>query len=113
VLRTATAVLAVFLVLIFAFDMTNLFHAGPVSAPENGAQYYKSENGSSADGQGSLGSNGIADRAGANEGEGEVGWIRPLEYGVLGGVVLLGGATMAMWRGRRRALFETSNEDDA
>lgn len=100
VLRTATAVMAVFLVLVFAFDMTNLFHAGPMSTQEKGAQSYSSEKGrADAGDQATLDINGET-----NQEEGEAGWVRPLEYGVLGGVVVLGGVTIAAWRGRRRGI---------
>ena len=100
VLRTATAVLAVFLVLIFAFDMTNLFHTGPISTQEKSGSFYESEERSSDAGD-HLGS--VTDGE-TNQEEGEAGWVRPLEYGVLGGVVVLGGVTIAVWRGRRRGI---------
>ena len=100
VLRTATAVLAVFLVLIFAFDMTNLFHTGPISTQEKSGSFYGLEERSSDAGD-HLGS--VTDGE-TNQEEGEAGWVRPLEYGVLGGVVVLGGVTIAVWRGRRRGI---------
>ena len=100
VLRTATAVLAVFLVLIFAFDMTNLFHTGPVSTQEKSGSFYGSE-----EGRGDAGDQATLDINGeTNQEEGEAGWVRPLEYSVLGGVVVLGGVTIAAWRGRRRGI---------
>jgi len=34
-------------------------------------------------------------------GEEEAGWVRPLEYGLLGVVVVLGGATVAGWRKKK------------
>ena len=100
VLRTATAVMAVFLVLVFAFDMTNLFHAGPMSTPENEAPSYGSEKG-----KGDAGDHlGFVTNGEANQKRGEAGWVRPLEYGVLGGVVVFGGMTIAVWRGGRRSV---------
>jgi len=108
-MRAATVVLAVFLILLFAFDMTNLFHTGPISNQQGGPQYYSSEKDRSQAGdKNTLGANG-----GTSQEKSEAGWVRPLEYGVLGGVVVLGGATLLVWRSRRRALFETSNENDA
>ena len=100
VLRTATAVMAVFLVLIFAFDMTNLFHTSPISTQEKSGSFYGSEE-RRGDAGDHLGS--VTDGE-TNQEEGEAGWVRPLEYSVLGGVVVLGGVTIAAWRGRRRGI---------
>jgi hypothetical protein len=108
VLRTATAVMAVFLVLIFAFDMTNLFHTGPISTPENGTQSYgPSEKGNETDFSWAVTGDVTSQE------KGEAGWVHPLEYGILGGVVVLGGVTIVVWRDRKRTAIRESDEDVA
>jgi len=133
VLRTATAVVAAFLVLVFALDVVNTFEAGPVSTEEEGASSYDSEKGDllgggasraesgpqtmggeeeylSPDGENGAAQEDVTDEDGetaAATGEGtlgeeEAGWVRPLEYGLLGVVVVLGGVTVANWRKKRK-----------
>jgi hypothetical protein len=101
--------MAVFLVLIFAFDMTNLFHTGPISTPENGTQSYgPSEKGNETDYHIGAVTSGVTSQE-----KGEAGWVRPLEYSLLGMVVVLGGVTIAAWRDRKRAVIRESDKDVA
>jgi len=93
--------MVVFLVLVFAFDLANMFHTSPAPTPENASQFYSSEKErADADDQATLDAN-----SGTNQEKHDAGWVRPLEYGILGGGVVLGGVTIAVWRGRRRAVI--------
>jgi hypothetical protein len=124
VLRMATAVVAVFLVMAFAADMANLFESSAVLRGEKGQSSYGSQqDDGSSDGKWSYPygngptldiSDGDQERAtdedggatgeseGGTLGTTEAGWVRPLEYSLLGGTVLLGGAAIAARRGRRK-----------
>ena len=133
VLRTATAVVAAFLVLVFALDVVNVFEAGPVSTQEEGASSYDSEKGGllgdgasraesghqtmegeeeylSPDGEDGAAhedvTNGDEETAAAagegTRGEEEAGWVRPLEFGLLGVVMVFGGVTIAGWRKKKK-----------
>jgi hypothetical protein len=129
----ATAVVAVFLVLAFAADMANLFESSAILRGEKGQSSYGSQqdDGSSDSQESPSKGNGATldfldgDQEGAtNEGGGatgeseggtlvttEAGWVRPLEYSLLGGTVLLGGATIVALRGRRKAPLAATAED--
>jgi len=151
VLRTATASMALLLVLFFAADATNLFQTTPACSPEAGAsselgtgqeegggsysqdsdtrdvtpseepvQNVASAGASGESGQSTpdasdeLHSDSVvvdneqeekeqAELAAGTPGSEEAGWIRPLEYGLLGMLVVLAGLTLAAWRRARRA----------
>ncbi len=98
VLRTATAVVAVFLVLVFALDVVNVFETGPTSVEEG--RTYSDERAPEEKGPGSEPS--TAATGEGTLGEEEAGWVRPLEYGLLGVAVVLGGMTTATWRKRKK-----------
>ena len=132
VLRTATAVVAACLVLVFALDVVNTFEAGPASTQEEGSSSYDYEKGGlhgdgasraesgpqtmggeeeylSPDGEDGAAqedvTNGDEETAAATGegtlGEEEAGWVRPLEYGLLGVVVVFAGAAVAGWRKKK------------
>lgn len=125
VLRTVTAVVAAFLVLVFAADMVNLFEGGITSTEQPGASSYGpgsgdddagsslsrqragvtlengsgEKNGTEGDGGGEEGADNTY--LGETLGESQAGWLRPLEYGLLA-VVVSGGVAMVFWWGERR-----------
>ena len=90
VLRVATAVVAVFLLLTVVFDAANVFEG-----PQRGVLNERGEQ--SAE----MFIPGGGEEGGTTSTE-EAGWVRPLEYGLLGVVVVLGGGTLAYWRSTKR-----------
>jgi hypothetical protein len=140
-LRAATSVAAVFLALVFASDLINLFEVTPSLVDERGApsSTLGPEGGEEQEVAPSPGENwsfvaglpcpftikgwiaGEPELGPSSEEEGpaeeeepglpsegeelareEAGWLRPLEYGFLGVVVVLGGATIANWRKEKK-----------
>jgi len=92
-LRVATAVVAVALVAIFSADLLHQFETGPVSQEQQLAR----DEAAALFAAGTL-----EDEAGEVEGAGvEAGWVRPVEFSLLGAAVALGGLTLAGWRRQR------------
>jgi len=101
-LRAATSVAALCLVLLFAGDLVNLFEGTPSLMEKEGAP--PSTLGPERDGHwGTVLSPdewyGPAEEELAAE---EAGWLRPLEYSLVGVVAILGGVTIANWRKERK-----------
>jgi anti-sigma factor RsiW len=140
-LRAATSIAAVFLVVLFAGDLFNLFEATPSlikGAPSNTQGTGGGEEQETAPSPeekwylgpevglfgpammnslmaGGLDLYAISGEEGPSEEEEpsqpseeevareEAGWLHPLEYGFLGVVVVLGGATMAAWQKEKKS----------
>jgi hypothetical protein len=110
-LRLATAGAAMLLIMAFTADLTNFFDAsqspidqkwGP-SYTDNRSTAREGDNGADA---GVLSPDDVRE-PGAPSGElagtTEAGWVRPLEYGLAGVVIVLGGITSWLWlRPKRR-----------
>lgn len=133
-LRAATSVAAVFLMLLFASDLGNLFEASPSLVDEGGApsSTFGPEKGEQRDSALLFGlfppftidswiaggqefylsseEEGPAEEEepGLPSGQDEelaveeAGWLPPLEYSLLGVVVVLGGMTIANWRKEKK-----------
>jgi hypothetical protein len=143
-LRAATSVAAVFLMLVFAGDLVNLFEVTPSLVDERGApaSTLGPEGGEEQETAPSPGEKwcfgpeaglfnslvvegwitaGVPEFGPPSEEEGpaeeeepsppseeeelareEAGWLRPLEYGFLGVVAVLGGMTIANWRKEKK-----------
>lgn len=112
VLRLATVGAAMLLILAFTADMVNLFDAS-LSPADQKADIYSYNDNRSAAMEGDNGADaGILSPSDGQEpdlpsdgalGPTEAGWVRPLEYGLAGLVVVLGGVTAWLWlRPRRR-----------
>jgi len=128
-LRAATSVAAVFLVVLFAGDLFNVFDVTPSLVNEGGASSSTSgpEKGEQRDSASLFGLfppftlDAWKDFYSSSEEEGpaeeeepglpsggeelareEAGWLRPLEYSFLGVVVVLGGVTIANWRKEKK-----------
>ena len=110
-LRLATAAAAVMLVMAFTADLTNLFPTSPSSLDQEGGpsatSYWRDIDGKDAESptaenqtdSGQISSDNASDGPGSEEDleATEAGWVRPLEYGLAGLVILLGGVTSGLW----------------
>ena len=101
-LRAATSVAALCLVLLFASDLVNLFEGAPSLMEKEGAP--PSTLGPERDQDwGTV----LSPDEWCGPGEEELaaeeaGWLRPLEYSLVGVVAILGGVTIANWRKERK-----------
>ncbi|MCX5998635.1 MAG: hypothetical protein NTU41_03330, partial [Chloroflexi bacterium] len=69
------------------------------TSPSSSEDLSASEDDKSSDNEGlASGAETLAESGGR-----EAGWVRPLEYGLIAGVVVLGGASMATWLTKARA----------
>ncbi len=107
-LRLATVGAAMLLIMVFAADLTNLFSVSPSPMDDKAGITFNADNRSTAmEGDTkvpqwgpSAPSNGedtdqlSGDVLGTTE---EADWIRPLEYGLAGLIVVLGGVTAWLW----------------
>lgn len=106
VLRLATAAAAILLILAFTADLVNLFDTSLSPVGEKNDTYSYTDNRSAALGEedNQTGFAGLPNDGqelsptsdGALEST-EAGWVRPLEYGLAGLVVVLGGVTAWLW----------------
>jgi hypothetical protein len=116
VLRLATAALAVLLIMAFAADMANVFETGPSSlGQEDDASAYNVSPDNSRDPTSLGGENETDQSMISSDNEEEPGpgsqedlkateavWVRPLEYGLAGVVIVMGGVTSAIWLKSKR-----------
>jgi hypothetical protein len=113
VLRLATVGAAMLLILAFSADMVDLFDTPLSPVGQEGTNFSYNDNRSTAmEGVNGAGA-GILSPSDGQEpdlpsdgalGSTEAGWVRPVEYGLAGLVVVLGGITAWLWlRPKRRS----------